>query len=92
LLDVSVGVLQANPNAQPGDLLETLATATTIAPGLLASVLNFVSSTENCESDASDACNEVCDLVAERCVACTENTDCRAALRSTCGSSATECR
>jgi hypothetical protein len=91
LLEISVGVLRADPNAQPGDLLATLGAATSVGPALLARVLTFVQGAQNCDQRA-EACKQLCDVVATRCSECTANAGCRTALSSTCGSSATECR
>ncbi|HET6336778.1 MAG TPA: hypothetical protein VFG30_26320 [Polyangiales bacterium] len=93
LIEVVVAVMQGDPNGQPSDLLSTLAAATSVDPALITRVLAYVEAGDQCERN-DDACERVCDLLAERvrCDECTQDTDCRAALRNTCGSSATECQ
>jgi hypothetical protein len=92
LLDVVVGVLQSDADADAGDLLSVLANATSADPDLLERVLVFVHGSQDCERRDSDPCDRVCEVVAGRCEECSDDEDCRAALQTACGSDATQCR
>jgi hypothetical protein len=93
LIEVVVAVMQSDPDGQPSDLLSMLAAAMSVDPGLITRVLAYVEAGDGCERN-DEECERVCDLLAERarCDQCTRDADCRAALRNTCGSSATECQ
>lgn len=84
MLAVVVSILQANPDEDPGNLLQTLAGDVTPDAELVTEFLEFVSNAEDCD-DRSEPCAPACTVVAERCDICTRDSECSDALNEACG-------